>query len=214
VAWPASAAATRDSAGVYCAGVLQGLVDRSGQVGYVVVAGRAVDRDGDDDAGVGEVQVQDPVAVGLALVIPDRSGQAAGLLRDAEAVAGRVGEGGAGDGLAGGFGYQGFELVLLAGRQELSGPPSMATAASGPAGLAMERRMLQGINARAEIRRSVPEAARTREPPCPCPSRIPSSWSCTPAQIRASSALIAWSRFPRRSAAMRAAPGSNADRAA
>ena len=37
--------------------------------------------------------------------------------------------------------------------------------------------MLQGIKAGAEIRRSVPEAARTREPPCPCPPRIPSSWS-------------------------------------
>ena len=80
---------------MYCVGVQQGLVDRSGQVAYVVVAGRAVEGEGEDDAGVGEVVVRDPVAEVPALVIPDRSGQGGGLLRDAEAVAGRVGEGGA-----------------------------------------------------------------------------------------------------------------------
>ena len=34
--------------------------------------------------------------------------------------------------------------------------------------------------ARRRPRRSVPEAARTKETSCPCPPRIPSSWSSTP----------------------------------
>src|ERR1035441_1686398 len=113
VAWPVSAAATPYSAGVLCACVLQGLVDRSGQDAYGIVVGRgrAVDCERDDHAGAGEIIVRDPVADGLALVIPDGSGLGAGLLLDAEPVAGRVGEGGAGDGLAGGLGHQGARVV-------------------------------------------------------------------------------------------------------
>src|ERR1035441_2582105 len=82
VAWPGSAAATPYSAGVLCACVLQGLVDRSGQDAYGIVVGRgrAVDCERDDHAGAGEIIVRDPVADGLALVIPDGSGLGAGFI--------------------------------------------------------------------------------------------------------------------------------------